>query len=271
MQTLASYPSSPIKSSHPPFTPPKKQTLRSSHFLTILSPFLLSLLCLLSSSHAQQIGAQEAFKILELHTKGKLPREILEVQGIKGEPQPQQWKFILADPRAMGGAREYIVKAKKVVSERTPIHSHFRSTLKSSMKVNDIILDTHSVFITADREARRAGVGFDSVTYELRRQSAYEEPTWLLDLFDWQGRQVGRVGISALTLEITEPLQPPDWAIHGKQENKGEYHYKGGVLGKAERFIRRTGDSLKRGVNRLMGNIQEWLTGERTIGTEETY
>lgn len=237
--------------------------------ISLILEFFVVFLGFSGGAMAQGVTALEAFRVLERHTKGKLPLGVLEVVGVRGEPQPREWRIVLADAKARGGVREYVVRGREVVMERAPLVSEFRANLRSAVSRRELRLDTWEVFLVADREARRAGIGFDSVTYELRREAGTGEPVWRLDLYDWQGVRVGRLGISAWNLMVTEPMESRYWGDSRRGLNPGEYRFKGGVLGKVERFGRRVGDSLERSANRFFGNLQEWLTGERTIGLEE--
>ncbi|MFV1995273.1 MAG: hypothetical protein ACC661_07535, partial [Verrucomicrobiales bacterium] len=64
--------------------------------------------------------------------------------------------------------------------------------LKSQVKT-----DSRAAFLIADREARNAKVGFDSINYELRCRELSREPIWSLDLRSLNDVMVGRVYVSA--------------------------------------------------------------------------
>ena len=58
-------------------------------------------------------------------------------------------------------------------------------------------LDSDGAFRTAENEASRNQVGFDSVNYRLSVDGASGQPVWTLEMFDYEQRPVGTVRIAA--------------------------------------------------------------------------
>ena len=132
------------------------------------------------------IGAQRGEKALN---------QVIAISGQSGRPQPVDWRIALDDPTARGGVRELDIVSGKISSERTPVRpSQARSTRIDLTKLN---LDSDGAFRSAEQEASRNQVGFDSVNYQLAADSATGRPVWTLEIFDYEQRSVGTVRIAA--------------------------------------------------------------------------
>lgn len=66
----------------------------------------------------------------------------------------------------------------------------------------DVLLDSQSVFTLVEEEARRARVGFDSLSYLLKARELTNEPIWVIELREEDARLVGSVTVSALSGKV---------------------------------------------------------------------
>jgi hypothetical protein len=115
--------------------------------------------------------------------------------GQSGRPQPVAWRVVLDDPAARGGVRELDIVSGQIASERTPARPAV--TGSPPIDLTKLNLDSDGAFQTAEREAKRNQVGFDSANYRLSVEGASHDPVWTLELFDYDQRPVGTVRIAA--------------------------------------------------------------------------
>ena len=143
------------------------------------------------------IGAQRGEKALN---------QVVSISGQYGRPQPVDWRVDLSDPAARGGLREIEIVGEKISSERTP--SRPQSPGSIPIDLTKLNVDSDNAFRTAEREASRNQVGFDSVNYRLAVDGGSAQPVWTLELFDYDQRPVGKIRIEAGNANI---LSATDW------------------------------------------------------------
>src|SRR6476660_4940235 len=142
-----------------------------------------------------QDTAYKALRVVGTQRGEKALSHVVAIVGQSGRPQPALWRVLLDDPAARGGAREFDIIAGQVSAERTPVRPPASgSTPIDLAKLN---LDSDGAFRTAEKEASRNQVGFDSVNYRLTVDSASGQPVWVLEMFDYDQRPVGTVRVAA--------------------------------------------------------------------------
>jgi len=235
--------------------------IRLSLFLLIAAAFPLS-------------AAQTAYEALGV-VRAKLTaaglKNVTEVTGDRGGPQPQSWKILMNDATARGGIREFVVSKAEIVSERTPLSGFSGSGGLPVIDLTKLNLDSDKAFKIANQSAQTAGVGFHWVNYSLRTDVQSGAPMWVLELIDYMGAPVGSMYISAQTGKITRSLQVETGSTEATQPSSSTSEPRpiGGAIGEVERVTKRTANTVKDGTLRVVGNVQEWLTGERTVGPKE--
>jgi hypothetical protein len=142
-----------------------------------------------------QDTAYKALRAVGTKRGEKALNEVTSLVGHSGKPQPVDWVVTVEDPEARGGAREFDVVAGQITSERTPVHPAAGGL--PAIDLTKLNLDSDGAFQTAEREAKKNQVGFDSVNYKLSIEGASRDPVWTLDLFDFEQRPVGTLRISA--------------------------------------------------------------------------
>jgi hypothetical protein len=125
-------------------------------------------------------------------------KQIVELRGRGGVPQPPVWKIVLDDPRARGGIREIEVQNGKVVGERTPLDHD----AVSPMVLTQLNLDSEGAFTVANQEALKLNKPFDHVDYVLRSGDGGGAPVWKLEMNDSKSGHVGTIVIAADTGNI---------------------------------------------------------------------
>jgi len=147
------------------------------------------------------VGAQRGEKALN---------QVVAISGQSGRPQPVDWRISLNDPAGRGGVRELDIVSGKISSERTPARPDAAGM--APVDLTKLNVDSDGAFHTAEQEASRNQVGFDSVNYRLALDAASGKPVWTLELFDYEQRPVGRVRISAANDNV---LSATDW-VHDR-------------------------------------------------------
>jgi hypothetical protein len=148
------------------------------------------------------VGAQRGEKALG---------QVTAIVGLSGRPQPVDWRITLDDPSARGGARELDIVSGQISSERTPVKP--QGSGLAPIDLTKLNLDSDGAFKTAEQEASRNQVGFDSVNYRLVVDSVSGRPVWNVEMFDYQQRPVGSVRVAASNGTL---LSAGDWVPEGR-------------------------------------------------------
>jgi len=168
-------------------------------------PVLLLLCATALPAAAAQLPAYEALRTIGREKGESLLRSIVEMRGSSGAPQPSEWLVSLRDPSARSGIREFVVGSKGIRSERTPVVS--AAGTASAMSASSLNLDSTGAFNTANKEAAKAKLGFDTLNYVLKNRKGV--PAWTVRLFDSTGLEVGMLEISAKDGQTVTPLRRP--------------------------------------------------------------
>jgi hypothetical protein len=114
---------------------------------------------------------------------------IARIDGCDGTPMPERWHFLIYDPQAENGYREYVVADRQIVGQREV--SQFGSEFKSTDIIgNTFRVDSDRVARLALRYAAANNLSVVSMNYEMRRGSV-AGPVWEITCFDRENRPVG--------------------------------------------------------------------------------
>lgn len=194
---------------------------------------------------------------------------LVEMRAVEGAPQPAQWTIIFRDASARGGLREFIVNSKGVASERTPLRAEDALLVAPAMPHAQLKLDSKGAFLTANKSATEAKLGFDSVSYRLH--SSNGSPVWTLRLLDTGRREVGSLAVSGKTGRVITPLAkgspaptvsrtaPADSRPLGERWAEG-----GGLVGHMTRWSERTWDSTTNAANNVVRGVETFFIGNPT-------
>jgi hypothetical protein len=152
-----------------------------------------------------QDTAYKALHAIGTQRGEKALNQVVAISGSSGRPQPVDWRISLSDPQARGGVRELEIVSGQISSERTPARPEIAGA--TPIDLTKLNVDSDGAFHTAEQEASKNGVGFDSVTYRLT-PDASGQPVWSLELFDYEQRPVGKVRIAASNNTL---LSATDW------------------------------------------------------------
>lgn len=188
---------------------------------------------------------------------------LIEMRGLEGSPQPQQWTMIFRDASARGGLREFVVTGRGIASERTPLRTEDALLVAPTMPYGQLKMDSSGAFAEANRQALSAKLGFDSVTYVLR--SASNTPAWNLRLFDASRRQVGALSLSAKTGAVISRLAKAAPAAGPTAEVRplGERWVEGGgLVGHMTRWSERTWGATTNAATSVGRSVETFFVGK---------
>jgi hypothetical protein len=189
----------------------------------------------------------------------------IELRGERGDPMPSEWAVLLADPSARGGVRELTVANGKINSERTPLAGYSEIASRPALDRTKVAVDAASVFDITQREAVQSQLGFHWLDYTLATDPQTLQPEWTVRLYDSSGSLVGTTRIAALSGEVLEPLVPAESGRNAQGYGKRV----GGLVGKVVDFTESTAKKVQNTTLRTVGNIQEFLVGERTVDAKD--
>ena len=114
--------------------------------------------------------------------------------------------------RRAAAQRELDIVAGQISSERTPVRSPAPGS--APIDLTKLNLDSDGAFRTAEKEASRNQVGFDSLNYRLAVDGASGQPVWIVEMFDYEQRPVGTVRIAASNGTL---LSAGNWVSEGRE------------------------------------------------------
>ena len=141
-----------------------------------------------SFSHAGT-SAKQAISTLRSSEGSHVANNIVALTGRFGQDQPQEWEILArrGDEFAM-----FIVDSKAVQS-----WSKIRPKAPVKLATKSMKIDSSSAFRIADKAAKKASIGFDSLNYDLKPRSDSPVPVWIVNLADTRGLTVGQLHIAA--------------------------------------------------------------------------
>jgi len=198
--------------------------------------------------------AYQALRTVGAERSKTLLNNVIEVKGRNGAPQPEVWTVLLNDPLARGGVREIEVSKGHIVSERTPVRAYSGQGEGIVLNFTLLNLDSQGAFAVAETEARNAKIGFYGADYLLRCEDNGSAPIWVVQLLDQQQHSLGSVSIAADSGTVVAKT------FGGKTPQES-----GAANGGVKEHLVRFSESVGRSVRHVSGNVEEFLTGERTL------
>ena len=168
--------------------------------------FVVLLLVATPALAQESATAYEALRVVGTELgRGALDR-VVSITGVKGDPQPEEWKIILEDPDGRG-VRELEVADGKIDSEHRPGRSVAGSTEGATIDTSQLNLDSSGAYEVARHTADVSHTNFATVDYTLRTDER-GEPTWIVTLLSRSSRPIGTIHIGAKrgTVKRTEGM-----------------------------------------------------------------
>lgn len=240
---------------------------KTASIFTVL--FLVNTLCFGRDS------AYTALRAIGTGDNQALLNHVIQVQGVKGDPQPATWKIVVDDPNARGGVREIEISKGRIVSEHTPVRAYAGTSSNIVMDFKRLNLDSAGAFTIANQEATKHNVGFDSVDYLLRSDDQTNAPVWILKLQDASNVNVGTIYIAAdsgavlrtegfggTNRQVRDTYPPsetgPTPANRDSDLDSDRYDVDQPPPGQG------VGHQINKGLHRVGASLQEFFTGRRT-------
>lgn len=192
--------------------------------------------------------------------------QVVEIRGERGDPDPGQWTAIMKDPGARGGVREITFSDGQITSERTPLRGASEVADLPPIPRSAVSVDSSRVFQIAQREAVKNQIGFHWIDYRLAADPAAGVPVWDARLIDNMGASVGSLRISAVDGTLVRGFTPeaPVYQVEPREDGRV-----GGLVGRVVDRAESVGTTVRDTTLRIIGNVQETLVGERTIGPSD--
>ena len=224
-------------------------------------------------AQTSQLPAYEALRTVGREKGENWLGALVEMRGVDGDPQPSRWLLTFRDANARGGVREFAVTRQGVVSERTPVRSE-QASAAQIMSARTLNLDSTGAFAAANKQAASAKLGFHSLNYLLQNRAG--KPIWLVQLFDANGGEVGKVEVSAqdgsLVSRLRKPAtaagaettasSPPASARTSGSDSLGERWVEGGgLVGHASRWGEKTWETTTNTAVKVGDSISAFFIG----------
>jgi hypothetical protein len=159
-----------------------------------------------------------------------------------------------------------------IVSQRTPLKGYTDVGSGPPIALTRLNLDSDGAFEIANKQAIDKKIGFSFVDYTLRASAVGGAPMWILRLYDSMGIKVGVIQISAengsviVPPEVSEP--PPAEPTEQFSDSPAGRRIEG-VIGRVGGTLEGVANAVKDTTLRTVGTVEEFFTGERTIGPKD--
>jgi len=149
--------------------------------------------CIVTANAFGEGSALDALKLLPKDAAKRLAR----IEARDGVPQPERWHFLVHDPDADRGVREFVVANGKMVAVRTI--SQFADSLGTTdvfggdaVRVDSVqIARWAALFTTAN------GGTVGTLNYQMAKDPASNAPVWVATILDAAGDQIGTLTVNA--------------------------------------------------------------------------
>jgi hypothetical protein len=158
-------------------------------------PLVCASAILLTGIGHAQVTAYAALRTVGAGRGEKVLKQVLAVSGEGADAQPTRWRICIDDPAARGGVREIEVSGNQITSERTPVKSEWAGG--KDMDLAHLNLDSDGAYQVATQEAKRKGLEFSKVQFQLAADRETGKPGWTVQLADVKDQRVGAMKINA--------------------------------------------------------------------------
>lgn len=174
-------------------------------------PFLLLFslaITVATSAYAQDpLSAKDALAAVARTHGPASTAAIVEMTGTFGQDQPEKWSLISWDERSVFNLRNYQIERGEVIDGGDDYARHYPDNPPTGfVPIAKLKIDSTLAFEIAEKEARRARMGFNSLNYRLAAMEYATEPVWTLDLIDADENLAGKIYLSGETGEVLRTL-----------------------------------------------------------------
>ncbi len=167
----------------------------------------IGLLLLVAPALAEEKAtAYEALRVVGREVGPDALHQIVSITGVKGDPQPDNWKIIVEDPEGRGFRQLNIVDGK-IDSDDTVGRDVAGSAEGATIDVSRLNLDSSGAYALASHTAEASHINFATADYTLRTGDG-GEPVWVVTLRSRSSHPVGTIHIGATggTVRRTEGM-----------------------------------------------------------------
>jgi hypothetical protein len=197
------------------------------------------------------ITAKTALNLVQKPAGDQMSSKIVYVSGQRGQDQPMVWLFTIRN--SQGFFVEYNMTGRRFVGSRNV------PTFRVGQPINlrRWKIDSNTAFVTAEKAARAARIGFDSTSYELRCAEFSDQPVWFLTLLTVQGQKVGTITISA---ENGAVLQKQFFEVAPPRPGQTQY-YPPAYAGQQNRngLWDKTKSTFQQGAQQTRSTVRGWM------------
>ena len=158
-------------------------------------PLVCASAILLAGIGHAQVTAYAALRTVGASRGEKVLSQVLAVSGEGANAQPTRWRICIDDPAARGGVRELEVSGNQITSERTPVKSEWSGG--KDMDLAHLNLDSDGAYQVATQEAKRKGIEFSKIQFQLAADRETGKPGWTVQLADGKDERLGAVKVNA--------------------------------------------------------------------------
>lgn len=231
---------------------------------------ILCLLALLSTSGLLPAAAT-AYQALQHLSASRGEKALSNVFLVRGEGAgalPEEWIVFRGKTNAPAFQTTGIKSSGVFVNGSASARTMNLQPHAQPINFSILNLDSNSAFKVANRVARKEGLSFNRVDYELRTNELVGVPAWTLRLFNEKRHYFGEVTISGATGEILRPLKLRRYTV---EEIDGETiiasvpePWVKRALRSVGRWFNRTGSAYGHDMLRAAGTAEEIVVGKRT-------
>ena len=160
---------------------------------TLLIAMILLALAAAGAPAQNAVAALSAMRLIPRPDTKRLAR----IEAREGKPAPERWHFIVHDPQAENGLREYVIAGSEIVAMRAL--SQFAETVTPADVIGGDALkvDSDKLARIAEQYAEANGTRAISLNYQFARDAAGTVPVWTVTCVDQAGKRLGEVVFDA--------------------------------------------------------------------------
>lgn len=160
------------------------------------TPLIAMILLALAAAATAAENAVAALSAMRLIPRPDA-RRLARIEAREGKPAPERWHFLVHDPQAENGLREYVIANGEIVAMRAL--SQFAESVNPAdvIGVDSVKVDSDKVARVAEQYAEANGAREVLLNYQLTRNSTGALPVWTVTCVDQTGKRVGEVVFDA--------------------------------------------------------------------------
>jgi hypothetical protein len=171
-------------------------------------PLVSATLILFAGIGHAQVTAYAALRTVGSSRGEKVLKQVLAISGEGSNAQPSRWRVWIDDPAARGGVRELEISGNQITSERTPVKSEWAGA--KDMDLAHLNLDSDGAYQVATQEAKKKGIEFSKVQFQLAADRETGKPGWTVQMSDGKDQRVGAIKVNADSGTMVSSAWGPD-------------------------------------------------------------